>query len=127
MLVKDVKDFINSKTTSYAQIFVDVIEENGESISIRQLGSDNNVERYMDGTRVGNFDFAMFAKSSDQEKAIAQLEVYESILDLPVEFQLTDQCAIKIEPNSDVRFVGINEDQTTLYSNTFKAEYTITK
>lgn len=124
MIVKDVLAYINSKTTSYSTIFVDVLEE-GESIAIRQLGSDNNVTRYMDGTRVGQFDFAMFANSASQEKAIEQLEVYESILDIPGNLQLTDQCSIKVEPNSDIRFVGENEDSTTTYSNTFKLEYTI--
>ena len=126
MIVKDVLAYINSKTTSYSTIFVDVLEE-GESLAIRQLGSDNNVNRYMDGTRVGNFDFAMFAKSADQEKAIEQLEAYEPILDLPENFQLTDQCSVKIEPNSDIRFVGENENGTTMYSNTFQVEYTIEK
>ena len=123
MIVKDVKNFIKNSVTSYAQIIVDVLQS-GNAIAIRQLPSDNNINRYMDGTRSGEFDFAMYAKHIDPEVAIEQLEVYEELLDLPDDFCLTDECSVGIEPNSDIAFVNTNEDLTTTYVNTFKLKYT---
>lgn len=122
MIVIDILQYIESKTTSYAQIQVDVLED-GEAISIRQLPSNNNITRYMDGSRAGEFDFAMIAKSDDRQKAIDQLEIYEGILDLPEFFCLEDQSSVKIEPLNDIRFDSINLDNRTVYTNTFRCEY----
>lgn len=122
MIVEDILNFINSKTTSYAQIFVDVLED-GEAIAIRQMPSNNKSQGYMDKSRTGEFDFEMITKSNDQQKAIDQLEVYEDLLDLPSFFILTDQCSIKIEPLVSIRFIGTADDLRTTYASTFRVEY----
>ena len=124
MILDDIKNFINSKVSSYVEIKFDVLGEN-ESIIIRQLPSNSVVDRYMDGSRASDFDFQIFAKSLDQEKAIAQLKEYETVLDLPTMFKLTENCSVKIEPDTDVRFVLANPDKTVVYSNSFKLEYFI--
>lgn len=124
MIVLDVVNYINSKTTSFAPILVDDIGE-GESIAIRQLPSNNIVNVYLDGSRNSNFEFSMFAKSVDKALAINQLNEYEKILNFPSWFQLTDECKVKVAPRGGVSFSGSADNNTTLYVNDFTLEYII--
>ena len=124
MIVLDIINYIDSKTASFAPILVDVLDEN-ESIAIRQLPSNNNVVTYMDGSRNGNFEFSMFAKSVDKVLAINQLNEYEEILNFPSWFQLTDECKVKVAPRGSVSFSSNADNNTTLYVNDFTLEYII--
>lgn len=123
-IINDLLDYIDSKVTSYVAIRTDILGQD-ESIILRQLPSEAVVTRYMDGSRESSFDFAMMAKSMDQVKAINQLLVYQDILDIPNDLQLTEDCSIKVEPTSNPILSGTNEDQSVVYTSSFTLEYFI--
>lgn len=124
-MIDEIIDYINSKVSSYVPIKLDILAQSSESIILRQLPSESVVDRYMDDSRASDFEFLMIAKSMDQLKAIDQLKEYENILDLPEFFDLAEGCQIKIEQNGNIVLVGINDDQSVVYSNSFIVNYLI--
>lgn len=124
-IINDLIDYIDSQTSSYAVIKVDVLDQASESIILRQLPSDAVETRYMDESRASEFDFAMMAKSMDQVKAINQLLEYQKVLDIPEDFDLSDDCQIKVEPTSNPILSSINEDQSVVYTSSFTLKYFI--
>lgn len=125
MITDDVIEYIESELVPFSPIKVDLIGEN-DSIALRQLPSDAVVTRYMDGSRTSNFDFEMYAKSKDAEKAIRQLRDIQTVLDFnQKKIRINNKTSIIVEPIDDVKFVASNDDEYFIYSATFNLEYFI--
>ena len=126
-IIENITEYINKNTTPYAEVAADDLEETAKSIAVRQLPSEAVESRYLDGSRSGNYDFAIYAKSDDRQEAYEQLVTLEGILDLPNNFELTDNVSISLELVTGANYVGRTEHGEYIYADQFRLEYFIAK
>ena len=107
----------------YANLLIDTFSGVSEELVVRHDPSSAKVSAYMDGSREGEFNFSMHAKSQSAINATNQLNKLISALDLTGELELTDLIRVKIEPVTAVRFVTKTEKLEFIYSADFRIEY----
>lgn len=111
----------------YTRLSIDAYKGDNEEILIRHEPSSAKVQSYMDGSRVGEFNFSLKTKSQDAEKAVSQLSTLITKLDIRSDLSLTDLIRIKIEPVTAVRFVTKTDNLEYIYSADFRLEYEETR
>ena len=100
-LLVNIAGFIESKTTPYAPIYVNVFPgESDEEIIIRAEPSEAVVSRFLDGSEEGEQAFSLIARSASQKTAWDQLEVFRSVLDLAELTEIAGAVSIKCEPTA---------------------------
>jgi len=80
--------------------------------------------RYMDGSRVGQFAYSMYAKDLNAQTAVADLFEIEKLLDLPHGLQL--ESGIQIVKNVLVvsaHFVSKTDKHEKIYTSSFMLDY----
>lgn len=80
--------------------------------------------RYMDGSRVGQFAYSMYAKSLNAQTAVADLYELEKLLDLPHGLQL--ESGIQIVKNvlvTSAHFVTKTDKNEKIYTSSFLLDY----
>jgi hypothetical protein len=123
-IIADVTAYLLTKLTPYSTIFQDVFPGVGTEEIICRRDPANAVDnRYMDGSRAGSFNFSYYAKSTDMQKALAQLGDIITALDLPGETNITEVTRVKIEPVSTPSFVSKTEKLEYIYTAAFRLEY----
>jgi hypothetical protein len=100
-----------------------MLSDDPESICVRQDPSSIVVDRMMDGSKIGEFIFSIYAKSKRPDTATNQLDLYVEKLDLAW-MPLTDKIQIKCEPATSPAIVSKSEQNEYTYVADFKLEYT---
>ena len=80
--------------------------------------------RYMDGSRVGQFAYSMYAKSLNAQTAVSDLYELEKLLDLPHGLQL--ESGIQIVKNvliTSAHFVTKTDKNEKIYTSSFLLDY----
>ena len=123
-IIKDVNDYVKEKVTLYAMPVLTLFQDNdADEIMIRQEPSNTVETRYLDGSRVGEINFAYFTKSDDQQKAEEQLYNIQSVLDLSCLTEIARGTFVKIETVTDTLFVQKTEKNEYVFTSSFKLEY----
>jgi len=123
-IISDVKDYIDNNITVYSNLLIDYLQANNNELMIRHEPSNVKETRYMDGSRIGMFNFSVTAKNLDSKVAIDQLNLITNELDLVNDLELDATLTfIKIEPNTSVRLISKTDKQEFIYSITFTLEY----
>lgn len=107
----------------YSPLFIDAFTGSSEEMVIRHDPGTAKTVAYMDGSREGQFNFDILAKSEDPELASSQLSTLITSLDIRDDLQLTDLIRVKMEPVTTVRYVGKTESLEFIYSCGFTLEY----
>lgn len=121
-IMNNVVDYIDGLTL-YSPLIIDAFMSDLEEIMIRHEAGSAKTTTYMDGSREGQFNFSLFTKSTDAEKASSQLSSLITDLDLVSGLKLTELLTIKIEPVSSVRFITKTENLEFIYSSDFVVNY----
>jgi len=123
-IISDVKDYIDNNITVYSNLLIDYLQASNNELMIRHEPSNVKETRYMDGSRIGMFNFSVTAKNLDSNVAIDQLNLITDELDLVNDLELDATLTfIKIEPNTSVRLISKTDKQEFIYSITFTLEY----
>ena len=123
-IISDVKDYIDNNITVYSNLLIDYLQASNNELMIRHEPSNVKETRYMDGSRIGMFNFSVTAKNLDSKVAIDQLNLITDELDLVNDLELDATLTfIKIEPNTSVRLISKTDKQEFIYSITFTLEY----
>lgn len=120
--MNELKPYVSSLGL-YAPMFIDSFTSAPEELVIRHEPGSAKTVNYMDGSREGQFNFAILAKSKDAETASAQLSTLITALDIRDGLQLTGLIRVKIEPVTSVRYVGKSEQLEFIYSVGFTMDY----
>ena len=91
---------------------------------LRQDPSTATETRYMDGSRVGQFSYSMYAKDLNAQTAVADLYELEKLLDLPHGLAL--ETGIQIVKNvlvTSAHFVTKTDKNEKIYTSSFTLDY----
>lgn len=123
-IIAELSAYLATKLTPYSTIYQDVFPKNStEEILCRRDPSTAVERRYLDGSRMGNLVVSYYAKSTDMQKAVQQLDEIITALDLPSLTTVTSVLSIKIEPVNTPVFVSKTEALEYIYSAAFRLEY----
>ena len=123
-LLANIADFVDSKTTSYAAIKINAFPgDSTEEIIISAEPSEAVVNRFLDGSEEGEQGFSFRTRSTSQQTARDQLEVYRSVLDLAELTEISGAVSIKCEPTASPVLVSKSESGVYEYSASFRLEY----
>jgi hypothetical protein len=121
IIISDIVDYIDS-LGGYATVLVDTLSEGEESSCVRAEAGQAEESRYMDGSRSGVFQFAIYCKSTDKQTAIEQLSEYVKKLDLNG-FSLNERLNISCEPLTDPHYISILDNGAVIYTASFQLNY----
>ena len=123
-LLNNIIDFIASKVSSYAALYVNAFPgESTEEIIVSAEPSEPIVHRYLDGSEEGEQLFSIRARSTSQKTARDQLDAYREILDLAELTEISGAVSIKCEPTASPVLVSKSESGVYEYSASFRLEY----
>ena len=123
-LLANIADFVDSKTVSYAAIKVNAFPgDSTEEIIISAEPSEAIVNRFLDGSEEGEQAFSFRTRSTSQQTARDQLEVYRNVLDLAELTEVSGAVSIKCEPTASPVLVSKSESGVYEYSASFRLEY----
>ena len=123
-IISSVKDYIDANITVYSSLLIDYFQADNNELMIRHEPSNVKEIRYMDGSRIGMFNFSVTAKNLDSQVAIDQLNLITSELDLVDNLELDSTLIfIVVEASTGVRLISKTDKQEYIYSITFELEY----
>ena len=123
-LLANIADFVDSKTSSYAAIKINAFPgDSTEEIIISAEPSEAVVNRFLDGSEEGEQAFSFRTRSTSQQTARDQLEVYRNVLDLAELTEIAGAVSIKCEPTASPVLVSKSESGVYEYSASFRLEY----
>jgi len=123
-ILQEVIDYLLTKLTPYATIQLDVFPgDSHEEIIIRATPSQAVENRYMDGSRAGQYQFGFYCKSLDTEMPRQQLDAIVDALDLPGMEQISQATLAKIEVVSSPSLVSKAENGEYVYTAGFRLDY----
>ena len=123
-LLANIADFVDSKTSSYAAIKINAFPgDSTEEIIISAEPSEAVVNRFLDGSEEGEQAFSFRTRSTSQQTARDQLEVYRNVLDLAELTEISGAVSIKCEPTASPVLVSKSESGVYEYSASFRLEY----
>jgi hypothetical protein len=123
-ILNEVNAFLLARLTPYSTIYKDVFPND----SIEELMSRNDPgqaaeTRYMDGSRVGTFNFSYYAKSANSETARIQLEAIVAALDFKELTVISGGTAIRLEAATTPAFVSKSEAGEVIFVTSLRLEY----
>ena len=126
-ILNEVNAYLLQKITPYSTIYLDVFPNDeanhGEELMARNDPSQAAETRYMDGSRIGIFQFSYYAKSSSSETARLQLEAIISALDFKELSTISNGTAIKLEAATTPAFVSKSEAGEVIFVTSLRLEY----
>ena len=121
-IIVELVKYINTLTL-YSPLVIDFFQGNLEEIMIRHEPSQAKEISYMDGSRIGTFNFSIHAKSLNGKTAVDQLNYLIQKLDLNNQFELTPLIKVKIEPITTPMFTTKTDKNEFIYQCSFSLEY----
>ena len=123
-ILNEVNAYLLQKITPYSTIYLDVFPNDSiEELMSRNDPSQAAETRYMDGSRIGVFQFSYYAKSSSSETARLQLEAIISALDFKELSTISNGTAIKLEAATTPAFVSKSEAGEVIFVTSLRLEY----
>ena len=123
-ILNEINAFLLTKITPYSTIYKDVFPNDSvEELMARNDPSQAAETRYMDGSRVGTFNFSYYAKSANSETARLQLEAIISALDFKELSTISSGTAIKLEAATTPAFVSKSEAGEVIFVTSLRLEY----
>ena len=123
-ILNEVNAYLLQKITPYSTIYLDVFPNDSiEELMARNDPSQAAETRYMDGSRIGIFQFSYYAKSKDSETARIQLEAIIAALDFKELSTISDGTAIKLEAATTPAFVSKSEAGEVIFVTSLRLEY----
>jgi len=123
-IISDVKDYIDNNIVVYSSLLIDYLQASNNELMIRHEPSNVKETRYMDGSRIGMFNFSITAKNLDSKVAIDQLNLITDELDLVDNLELDPTLTfVSVEASTGVRLISKTDKQEFIYSITFTLEY----
>ena len=123
-LLANIADFVDSKTMSYAAIRINAFPgDSTEEIIVSAEPSEAVVNRFLDGSEEGEQAFLFRTRSTSQQTARDQLEVYRNVLDLAELTEISGAVSVKCEPTASPVLVSKSESGVYEYSASFRLEY----
>ena len=123
-IISDVKDYIDNNIVVYSPLLIDYLQASNNELMIRHEPSNVKETRYMDGSRIGMFNFSITAKNLDSKVAIDQLNLITDELDLVDNLELDPTLTfVSVEASTGVRLISKTDKQEFIYSITFILEY----
>jgi hypothetical protein len=123
-ILNEVNAYLLQKITPYSTIYLDVFPNDSvEELMARNDPSQAAETRYMDGSRIGTFNFSYYAKSANSETARLQLEAIISALDFKELSTISNGTAIKLEAATTPAFVSKSEAGEVIFVTSLRLEY----
>lgn len=123
-ILNEVNAYLLQKITPYSTIYLDVFPNDSvEELMARNDPSQAAETRYLDGSRIGIFQFSYYAKSKDSETARIQLEAIIAALDFKELSTISDGTAIKLEAATTPAFVSKSEAGEVIFVTSLRLEY----
>lgn len=123
-IIVDVKDYIDTNIVVYSSLLIDYLQGENNELMIRHEPSNVKETRYLDGSRIGKFNFSITAKNLESKAAVDQLNLITDELDLINDLVLDPTLTfINVEANTGVRLITKTDKQEFIYSITFILEY----
>ena len=123
-ILNEVNAYLLQKITPYSTIYLDVFPNDSiEELMSRNDPSQAAETRYMDGSRIGVFQFSYYAKSSSSETARLQLEAIIAALDFKELSTISNGTAIKLEAATTPAFVSKSEAGEVIFVTSLRLEY----
>jgi len=123
-ILNEVNAYLLQKITPYSTIYLDVFPNDSvEELMSRNDPSQAAETRYMDGSRIGVFQFSYYAKSSSSETARLQLEAIIAALDFKELSTISNGTAIKLEAATTPAFVSKSEAGEVILVTSLRLEY----
>ena len=123
-ILNEINAYLLQKITPYSTIYLDVFPNDSvEELMARNDPSQAAETRYMDGSRIGIFQFSYYAKSSSSETARLQLEAIISALDFKELSTISNGTAIKLEAATTPAFVSKSEAGEVIFVTSLRLEY----
>ena len=120
-IIVELKEYIDS--TFNLSLLIDFFQAGLQEIMIRHEPSNIKETRYLDGSRVGKFNFSISAKSLNGKNAVDQLNVLTEGLDMITGVDLNPLLWIAIQPVTSARLVSKTEKNEFIYQASFELEY----
>jgi hypothetical protein len=123
-IIQEVNAYLLTKITPYSTIYLDVFP--GDSVSEIMCRNDPSTaaeSRYLDGSRIGAFNFSYYAKSANSETARLQLDAIVAALDMPDFTVISGGTEIKCEAVTTPAFVSKSEAGEVIFVSSFRLEY----
>lgn len=121
-IIADLVDWVNGNIVNYATVYPDTLTDASDSICLRTEPGAVVEQRYMDGSRAGDYQFSAYCKSLSKETAISQLTEYIKKLDLE-DFNLTGRTNITCEPLTEPHYVSKADNGELIYTASFHLNY----
>jgi hypothetical protein len=123
-IINEVNAYLLTKITPYSTIYLDVFPNDSvEELMCRNDPSTAVESRYLDGSRIGAFNFSYYAKSANSETARLQLDAIVSALDMPDFTVISGGTEIKCEAVTTPAFVSKSEAGEVIFVSSFRLEY----
>ena len=123
-ILNEVNAYLLQKITPYSTIYLDVFPNDSvEELMSRNDPSQAAETRYLDGSRIGIFQFSYYAKSKDSETARIQLEAIIAALDFKELSTISNGTAIKLEAATTPAFVSKSEAGEVIFVTSLRLEY----
>ena len=123
-ILNEVNAYLLQKITPYSTIYLDVFPNDSvEELMSRNDPSQAAETRYLDGSRIGIFQFSYYAKSASSETARIQLEAIIAALDFKELSTISDGTAIKLEAATTPAFVSKSEAGEVIFVTSLRLEY----
>jgi hypothetical protein len=123
-IISEVNAYLLTKLTPYSTIYLDVFPgDSVEEIMCRNDPSTAAESRYLDGSRIGAFNFSYYAKSKTSETARLQLDAIVTALDMPDFTVISGGTEIKCEAVTTPAFVSKSEAGEVIFVSSFRLEY----
>jgi len=121
-IIAELVSWINDNVENYAFVYVDTLTDESESICVRTEPGNAIDNRDMSGARYGDYQFAIYCKTEDTEKAIAQLTEYQERLDLE-QYPISGRTNITCETLTEPHYISKSDNGEKIYSASFHLEY----
>jgi hypothetical protein len=123
-ILNDINLYLLKKITPYSAIYLDVFPNDSvEELMARNDPGRATETRYMDGSRIGIFNFSYYAKSANSETARIQLESIIAALDFNELTTISGGTAIKLEEATTPAFVSKSEAGEVIFTTSLRLEY----
>ena len=123
-IIADLAAYITAHSTILGPlVYIDMIPtDSGDAMMIRANPGNPVEERYLDGSRDGQFPFSLYCRSNDGEKAYNHLCDILPVLDLQ-DVYLTNETLVTIVPTSNPSLVQKTEGGDYTYTAGFRLNY----
>ena len=123
-ILNEVNAYLLTKITPYSTIYLDVFPNDSvEELMARNDPSQAAETRYLDGSRIGTFNFSYYAKSANSETARMQLDAIIAALDFKELSTISNGTAIKLEAATTPAFVSKSEAGEVIFVTSLRLEY----